>query len=260
MPAPSDVSVDEQTAFFAALANPADLLQLFDALPEVYHYVKDTQGRYLRANRMVCRVVGVASDRELLGKTDFDFFPRAIAAQYRDEDRRVLATKSPLTDQVWLVPDSHGVPQVYLCNKMPLLNQAGEVIGIAGLKRPYRQSIDLDSHLGRLMQVIGYVTANYQSPISVADLAEQARLSKSQLHREFTGRFGITPHLYIREVRIGVARRLLEADDLSMSKIASECGFYDQSQFSRQFKLSTGQTPLKYRQRSRESAQRRSLK
>ncbi len=239
----------QQAAFFKSLSNPLELLQLFEFLPEIYHYVKDVDGRYMRANRVVCRVVGVDSDREMIGKTDFDFFPPAIAAQYVDEDRRVIESSSPLTDQIWLVPDSNGVPQIFLCNKVPLRNAASKVIGIAGIKRPYKQVIDLASSHGRLMKVVEFVTTNYRNPISVSDLAEQATLSVSQLHREFAARFGITPNKYIREVRIGVARHLLETEDLSMAQVASECGFYDQSHFTRHFKSSTGLTPLQYRRR-----------
>ena len=99
------------------------------------------------------------------------------------------------------------------------------------------------------MKVVEFVTAHFHEPILVADLAEQAMLSESQLHREFGRRFGITPNQYIREVRIGVARHILETEDLSMAQVASQCGFYDQSHFSRQFKTSTGLTPLQYRRR-----------
>ncbi|MEZ5950821.1 MAG: helix-turn-helix domain-containing protein [Planctomycetaceae bacterium] len=53
----------------------------------------------------------------------------------------------------------------------------------------------------------------------------------------------------MREIRIGVARRLLETSDYSLAKIAADCGFYDQSHFSRQFKESTGLAPLAYRKR-----------
>ena len=239
----------EQEAFFAAISNPIDLLQLFEFLPEVYHYVKDREGRYMRANRVVCRVVGVQNDLEMIGRTDFDFFPPAIAAQYVDEDRRVIKSRSPLSDQIWLVPDTNGVPQIFLCNKVPLFGNGRKVVGIAGVKRPYRQTIDLASDRGRLMRVVEFVAANFHEPISVAELAEQATLSESQLHREFARRFQITPNQYIREVRIGVARHLLETEELSMAQVASQCGFYDQSHFSRQFKTATGLTPLQYRRR-----------
>ncbi len=185
----------------------------------------------------------------MIGRTDFDFFPPAIAAQYVDEDRRVIESAAPLTNQVWLVPDNHGIPQIYLCNKIPLFDRKRKVIGIAGVKRPYEQSANATIGHGRLLKVVQFVTANYGDEISVVDLAEQANLSASQLHREFSSRFGITPNHYIREVRIGVARHLLESDQLSMAQVASQCGFYDQSHFSRQFKKSTGLSPLQYRRR-----------
>ena len=60
---------------FASIENPLGCLDLFDFLPQVYMYVKAVDGRYLRANRVVCRVVGVESEAEITGRTDFDFFP-----------------------------------------------------------------------------------------------------------------------------------------------------------------------------------------
>lgn len=239
--------------FFRSLHEPLSLLELFEFLPQVYMYVKDSEGRYLRANRVVCRVVGVESDADIVGKNDFDFFPPAIATQYVEEDRRVIAAREPLTDQVWLVPDTNGVPQVYLCNKIPLFDRQGNVIGIAGVKRPYEQSANVSMGHGRLLKVVQFVTSHYGDEISVADLAAEASLSCSQLHREFSRLFGITPNHYIREVRVGVARHLLESSERSMAQIASHCGFYDQSHFSRQFKTSTGLSPKEYHKRSKRS-------
>jgi len=129
-----------QKKFFKSLGEPPALLELFEFLPQIYMYVKDCDGRYLRANRVVCRVVGVESDAEMIGRTDFDFFPPAIAAQYVDEDRRVIDSAAPLTDQIWLVPDNNGIPQIYSCSKIPLFDRKQTVIGIAGVKRPYDQT------------------------------------------------------------------------------------------------------------------------
>lgn len=210
-------------------------------------YVKSSDGRYLRANRVVCRVVGVNDEADIVGKTDFDFFPPAIAMQYVDEDRRVIASREPLTDQIWLVPDSQGVPQIYSCNKIPFLNDRGKVVALAGVKRPYHESDEPESGHGRLLRVVQFVTRHYGEEIAVPDLARQARLSQSQLHREFSRLFGITPNQYIREVRVGVARHLLETTQQPIATIAADTGFYDQSHLTRQFKTSTGITPTQYR-------------
>ena len=101
------------------------------------------------------------------------------------------------------------------------------------------------------MSVVAFVTENYAEEIEVADMAEHVFLSVSQLQREFANCFGISPIRYLREVRIGVARHLLESTDLPMSQVAGDCGFYDQSHFSRHFRKSTGLTPLNYRKRYR---------
>lgn len=240
-----------QDQFFKKLARPRTLLDLFDVIPDVYMYIKDTQSRFVRANRVVCDVVGAEHPDELIGRTDFDFFPPAIAAQYVAEDQRVIESAEPLSDQVWMVPGKNGVPRLYLCSKIPLLDRKDRVAGIAGLKRPYEYSADDSAGYSRLVSVISFVTENYAREIEVADMADHVHLSVSQLHREFANNFGITPIRYLREVRIGVVRHLLENSDLSLTQIAAKCGFYDQSHLTRHFKSSTGLTPLKYRQRYR---------
>ncbi|MBA4187795.1 MAG: AraC family transcriptional regulator [Planctomycetaceae bacterium] len=239
--------------FFAGLARPDELFDLFDPLPGIYLYVKDVESRFVRANQVVCDVVGAVSPSDLVGRTDFDYFPPAIAAQYVAEDRRVIAADRPLTNQVWLVPGNDGIPHLYLCNKIPLHGKKGEVVGIAGVKRPYEHSAGLLEGYSRLLKVVAFVTDHYAESIEVADLAAHAGLSVSQLQREFSKHFGITPTNYIREVRIGMARHLLETSDMLASQIALTCGFYDQSHFNHHFKTLTGLTPREYRQRFRTS-------
>lgn len=249
-----DKSQGFQDAFFTRLSRPRDILSLFDFIPGVYMYIKDAESRFVRANRVVCDVVGVSDPDDLVGKTDFDFFPPAIAAQYVAEDERVIAAGQALANQVWMVPGQNGVPRLYLCNKIPLFDEHDEVVGIAGVKRPYEYSADDSAGYGRLTRAIAYVTENYHREIEVGDIAEHVSLSISQLQREFSANFSISPVKYLREVRIGVARHLLESSDQTLAQIATDCGFYDQSHLTRHFKASTGLTPMKYRNRFRNDA------
>lgn len=237
--------------FFGSLARPDEWFDLFDRLSGIHLYVKDAAGRFVRANQGLCDLLGVAAPEDLVGRTDFDFFPPAIAAQYVAEDRRVIAADRPLANQAWLVPGSDGVPRLFLCSKIPLHGRGGEVVGVAGVNRPYEHSAGRAEGYSRLLRVVAFVTDHYREAIEVADLAAEAGLSVSQLQREFARHFGITPTNYVREVRIGMARRLLETSDLPVSRIALDCGFYDQSHFNHHFKTVTGLTPLKYRRRFR---------
>lgn len=235
--------------FFARLAEPLALFELFEFLPRTYMYVKERDGHYVYVNRFASEVMGVQDAADVIGKTDFDFFPPSIAAQYIAEDRIVIDSGSALKDQVWLVPGPAGMPQWYLCNKIPLLDQQGQIIGIAGVKRPYEHEGNAPPEYLRLLKVTSYVTTHYERPISMKELANLIDLSVSQLQRAFKRQFCFTPSQYLQEVRVGVARRLLEVSDASLAQIAIQCGYSDQSHFSRQFKSSTGMTPLAYRHR-----------
>lgn len=243
-----------QQQFFERMEHPEQLLDLFDCIPGVCMYTKDLESRFVRTNRVFQKLVGASDQSELIGRTDFDFFPPAIASQYVAEDKRVISHGS-LVDQVWMVPEQSGVPRLYFCSKRQLHDGEGQVIGVAAVKRPFEYAGDKSAHLGRLVKVMAFVTDHYQQSITVTDMANQVSLSASQLQREFSKYFGITPIRYLREVRIGVARRLLESSELDMVEISAQCGFYDQSHFSRHFKSTTGLSPLKYRSRfrSRES-------
>ena len=52
---------------------------------------------------------------------------------------------------------------------------------------------------------------------------------------------------YITRQRIDYARYLLKNTDRSMADIASECGFFDQSHFTKSFRAVEGSPPLRYR-------------
>ncbi len=108
------------------------------------------------------------------------------------------------------------------------------------------------THLGACYPYSGRIA--FFSDMTLSKIKKKKKKKKkavSQLQREFAKNFGITPVRYLREVRIGVARHLLESSDMGLIQIASQCGFYDQSHLTRHFKSSTGLTPMKYRQRYR---------
>jgi AraC-like DNA-binding protein len=59
--------------------------------------------------------------------------------------------------------------------------------------------------------------------------------------------FGLTPSQLIVKTRITIASRLLRETNLSVAAIAQQCGYSDQSAFTRAFRQASGVTPLEYR-------------
>jgi PAS domain S-box-containing protein len=92
---------------------------------------KDTEGRLTFANQRFCSEV----DRplpEILGKTDDDFLPPALAAAHRQEDRQVLATGATL-ETLHELPQPDGRSRFLQAIKTPLRDSAGNIVGLLGI-------------------------------------------------------------------------------------------------------------------------------
>jgi len=107
------------------------LRALIDNVPD-FAYVKDTDCRFLIANSSVARQMGVQSPEELLGKTDFDFYPRELAETFFKDERRVILTGQPDVNREEIGLDSQGNVSSVLTTQVPLRDKHGRVIGLAG--------------------------------------------------------------------------------------------------------------------------------
>lgn len=83
------------------------------------------------------------------------------------------------------------------------------------------------------------------APITLAELACEAGMSRFQVVRAFAKFTGLTPHAYIVQRRLDAARAMIEADD-ALANVAAACGFADQSHFNRMFVQRYGVTPGAY--------------
>lgn len=230
-------------------AQAEQILRLFDAVPDVLLFVKDRHSRFIGCNTAWLTMHGCRTVAEVRGKSDADFHPPALAAQYVAEDRQVMRSAKPLGDQSWLVPDHEGMPRWYLCTKIPLFDTRGRVSGLAGILRPFDHAGNAPEEYRRLTPVLEYVIDHYGLPIACTDLAKRAGLSLSQLQREFRRLFNISPGDYILWTRLTMARRRLEQTTDPIGRIAVDCGFYDQAHFTRAFKKHAGLPPQQYRLR-----------
>lgn len=92
---------------------------------------KDLQGRFTFANQQYCRHYHCTLE-DILGKTDFDFFPKDLAEKYQKDDLRVMATGQSIE----IVEDHHPLGQdrsIVQVVKTPLYDPNGNIIGLQGI-------------------------------------------------------------------------------------------------------------------------------
>ncbi len=88
-----------------------------------------------------------------------------------------------------------------------------------------------------------FVEENLGNDIGLAEIAAVAGLSPYYFSRCFKSTVGITPHQYLIERRVARAERMLQHSPLSISQVAAQCGFADQSHLTRHMKRLLGVTP-----------------
>ncbi|MEV6218815.1 helix-turn-helix domain-containing protein [Nocardia sp. NPDC051833] len=88
-------------------------------------------------------------------------------------------------------------------------------------------------------------------PITVADLAAHACVSVATLHRRFRAELGCTPLSWLTARRLDHARRLLEASDLPIDRVATASGLGTTVNLRTHLAAATGLTPTAYRRQFR---------
>jgi AraC-like DNA-binding protein len=102
-------------------------------------------------------------------------------------------------------------------------------------------------HKWRLIRVLGYIDANIAEPITLANLAAAAGLSRMYFARTFRAATGLRPHDYVLHKRIERAQQMLADTSDSLVDVALSVGFQTQAHFTTVFKRIVGNTPCQWR-------------
>lgn len=109
------------------------LSDLMDNVPDVI-YFKDKKGRLILVNQAHAKGLGLKPE-EIVGKTDFDFFPKARAKMMAHDDRYVIKTGRPIIDKIERATRPDGVDNYVTTTKIPRFDKKGRVIGLIGITR-----------------------------------------------------------------------------------------------------------------------------
>lgn len=119
---------------------------ILDNIPDMA-WLKDQDGTFLAVNGPFAKVSGISRE-ELLGKTDFDFWPKELAQRYRDDDEQVMKTRKRKSIEETLV-HTEGQDVWIETIKSPIYDQNGEVIGTTGISRDITERKSMAEDLKR---------------------------------------------------------------------------------------------------------------
>jgi len=150
-----------------SLAQERNLLRtLIDNMPDNI-YVKDTKSRFIVANMAVARLMGATTPNELLGKTDFEFYPQELAAKYYADDQNVIKMGQLLVGQEEPTVDPEGNRKWYSTTKAPLRDSRGNVTGIIGISRDITARKRAEDDREHLMETLALKNEELESVLYV---------------------------------------------------------------------------------------------
>lgn len=237
--------------FLRALAPESQFYRLFDHLPGISFFAKNSRLQIVCANQHFVESLGYKSEDELIGKEDFDIFPQRLAENFRKDDEEVLRTGVSRLNIVELFFNPQGIPDWFITNKMPVKDKRGRVIGVMGTTQSYGRALETVHPYLHIDRALSYIREHFRERISVEQLAALVHLSTRQLHRKFVETFGCSPQAFIMKLRIQAACEALQHEDAQISKVAGDLGFCDQSSFTQHFHRHMGMTPLRFQRQFR---------
>jgi two-component system, NarL family, sensor histidine kinase UhpB len=143
---------------------------ILDNIPDIA-WLKDTENRYVVVNKAFSLACGM-EPQMVIGKTDFDIWPRNLAEKYWLDDREIMQTGQGKHLQQPLV-DGGGNSQWRDIIKTPILDSKGRITGTAGISRDITAHKETEAQLRKLRDNLRSLTME----VALAEEKERRRIS-----------------------------------------------------------------------------------
>ncbi len=208
-----------------ALAQERGLLRtLIDTMPDLI-YIKDRQSRFVVVNQAQVRLLGGTTPDDLLGKTDFDFFPHELAQKYYADEQAILQSGQPRISLEEPTVDTAGNKKWITTTKVPLRDSHGQVTGFVGVGRDITERKQAEAERERLLanaehralqlQTITEVSRAISSLVTLDELLPQmVELIRDRFNLYYVGIFLVNEADRYAVLRAGTGeagRKMLEA-------------------------------------------------
>ena len=133
-------------------------------------WLKDKNSRYIAVNSAFENVCGI-KENNVIGKTDFDIWPKKLAEKYRADDKKVMLTRKRSFIEENLVNDT-GKLFVVETTKIPFYDNDGMVIGTVGIAHNITRRKKAENQLIELNTLLDSIIENIPNMIFLKDAKE----------------------------------------------------------------------------------------
>jgi len=162
------------------------LKTLINNLPDGI-YIKDLETRKLVSNPADVKNIGKKTEEEVIGKTDFDFFPQEVAKKFFEDDQTVLKTGQPILNREEYLLHEDGEKRWLLTSKLPLKDNSGNIIGLIGIGKDITERKLIEEKLQQERILLKTLINNHPDGIYVKDL-ETRKVISNPAHIELSGK------------------------------------------------------------------------
>jgi len=153
-----------------ALKYERNLLRaLIDNLPDSV-YIKDSNSRIIVANEAQIKNMGFEKEADVINKDDYEMYAKEIADQYRQSDLKIFKTGIPELNKELSYVDENNQNHWVLTSKMPIKNDNGDIIGLAGIGKDITALKNAQESMQKDRNLLRTIIDNLPDIIYVKDL------------------------------------------------------------------------------------------
>jgi PAS domain S-box-containing protein len=147
--------ITEHKKFDQKLSYEKDLLEsLLNNIPDHIYY-KDKKGRFITVSESLAQWLGAGNAKEMIGKTDFDYFTDEHAKPAYEDEQYVMKTGKPIEGKAEKETHPDGQTNWVSTTKIPRYDEEGNIIGILGISRDITEKKELEEKLKLKLEELG---------------------------------------------------------------------------------------------------------
>ncbi|MCG2460439.1 AraC family transcriptional regulator [Flavobacteriaceae bacterium F89] len=139
----------------------------------------------------------------------------------------------------------------YYIGLLKVFNSLIKITERITLSNPMNQSSVFSKNIEQINKVYEYVFQNIQEGVKLEEASAVLHMAPSSFCRFFKKKTGLTFMEYVKNVRVGIAAKLLAETDKQITQICFESGYNNLANFNHYFKANMGKTPSDYRKNFR---------